>query len=196
MGRSGRPVLEDAVPSWETSDTNLDEQSHRDFVLKQPSTVGPWVALGLGITLLAFLGSLVYMNLLLPPSAAVSPERALRPEAEFVSPGLHPKRTSQRSLERRKPAITVVPQGWAPNALLGGQGPALPPERSVASRHAPDATYTTPDLGWTPVKGRHTEQKRLTNYFCLRRWATSFSPSPFSLAILRRARVRDLALKA
>ena len=64
------------MPSWETYDTNLDEQYHRDFVLKQPSTVGPWVALGLGITLLAFLGSLVYMNFLLPPSAPVSPERA------------------------------------------------------------------------------------------------------------------------
>jgi hypothetical protein len=119
------------VPSWETYDTNLDEQYHRNFVLKQPSTVGPWVALGLGVTLLAFLGSLVYMNLLLPPSASVSPERALRPEAEFVSPGSSPKRTSQRSLERRKPAITVVPQGRAPNALLGGQGPALPPEHGV-----------------------------------------------------------------
>jgi hypothetical protein len=118
------------VPSWETSDTHLDEQYHRDFVLKQPSTVGPWVALGLGVALLAFLGSLVYMNLLLPPSASVSPERTLRPEAEFVSSRSYPKRTSQR-LDRRKPAITVVPQGRAPNALLGGQGPALPPERSV-----------------------------------------------------------------
>jgi hypothetical protein len=131
MGRNGLPVVEDAVPSWETYDTNLDEQCQRDFVLKQPSTVGPWVALGLGVTLLAFLGSLVYMNLLLPASASVSSERALRPEAEFVSPGLYPKRTSQRFLERRKPAITVVPQGRAPNALLGGQGPALPPERGV-----------------------------------------------------------------
>jgi len=131
MGRSGLLVVEDAVPSWETYDTNLDEQYRRDFVLKQPSTVGPWVALGLGVTLLAFLGSLVYMNLLLSPSASVSPERALHPEAEFVSPGSHPKRTSQRSLERRKPAITIVPQGRAPNALVGGQGPALPPERGV-----------------------------------------------------------------
>ena len=84
---------------------------------------------------LAFLGSLVYMNLLLPPSASVSAERTPRPEAEFVSPGSYPKHTSQRSLERRKPALTVVPQGRAPNALLGGQGPALPPERSVQETH-------------------------------------------------------------
>src|SRR5262245_19149702 len=130
------------MPSWETYDPNLDEQYRRDFVLKQPSTVGPWVALGLGVTLLAFLGSLVYMNLLLP-SASVSPERALRPEAEFVSPGSHPKRISQRSLERRKPAITIVPQGRAPNALLGGQGSALPPERGVPAG-APLILHTPP----------------------------------------------------
>jgi hypothetical protein len=131
MGRYGLPVMENAVPSWETYDPNLDEQYQRDFILKQPSTVGPWIALGLGVTLLAFLGSLVYMNFLLPPSASVSPERALRSKAAFVSPGSHPRRTSQRSLVRRKSAITVVSQGRALNALLGGEGPALPPERGV-----------------------------------------------------------------
>ena len=135
MGSHGPPVLENAVPSWEAYDPNLDEQYHRDFVLKQPSTVGPWVALGLGVTLLVFLGSLVYMNLLLPPSASVSPERALRFKAAFVSPGSYPRRASQRSLVRRKPAITVVSQGRAPNALLGGEGPALPPERGVQADH-------------------------------------------------------------
>jgi hypothetical protein len=131
MGRYGLPVMENAVPSWETYDPNLDEQYQRDFILKQPSTVGPWIALGLGVTLLAFLGSLVYMNFLLPPSASVSPERALHFKAVFVSPGSHPRRTSQRSLVRRTPAITVVSQGRAPNALLGGESPALPPERGV-----------------------------------------------------------------
>jgi len=135
MERSRLPVLGDAVPSWETSDTHLDEQYQRDFVLKQPSTVGPWIALGLGVTLLAFLGSLVYMNLLLPPSVSVSAEHPLRPEAEFVSSGSSPKHTNQRSLERHKPALTVVPQGRAPNALLGGQGPALPPEHGVQETH-------------------------------------------------------------
>ena len=131
MGQSGLPVLEDAVPSWETSDPNLDEQYHRDFVLKQPSTVGPWVALGLGVTLLVFLSSLVYMNLLLPAASSASPERALYSEAAFAAPGASPKRASQRSLERRKSALTVVPQGRALNAFLGGQGPALPPEYGV-----------------------------------------------------------------
>ena len=137
------------MPSWETSDTNLDDQYHRDFVLKQPSTVGPWVALGLGVALLAFLGSLVYMNLLLPPSASVSLERTLRPEAEFVSPRSYAKRTSQRSLDRRKPAITVVPQGRAPNALLGGQGPALPLELGVQAGTPLIPRTPSSDLGWT-----------------------------------------------
>ena len=125
--------MEDVVTSWETYDANLDDQYRRDFVLKQPSTVGPWVALGLGVTLLAFLGYLVYVNLLLPPSPPVSLERSLRPEAELSSPVSRSKRTAQRSLERHQPAITVVPQGRAPNALLGGQGPALPPEHVVPS---------------------------------------------------------------
>lgn len=119
------------MPSWETYDTELGEQYRRDFVLKQPSTIGPWIALGLAVTLLAFLGSLVYMSLLLPPSTSVFPERPLRPEAEFTAPGSSSKATSQRSLERRKPTTPVVPQGRAPNAFLGGQGPALPPEHGV-----------------------------------------------------------------
>ena len=123
------------MPSWETYDTNIDEQYHRDFVLKQPSTVGPWIAFGLGVTLLAFLGSLIYMNLLIPPAASISPERALRSEAEFATSGSHARRPGQRSLERRKPAITVVPQGRAPNAFLGGEGPALPPDHGMQQTH-------------------------------------------------------------
>jgi hypothetical protein len=123
------------VPSWETYDTHLDEQYRRDFVLKQPSTVGPWVALGLGITLLAFLGSLIYMNFLLPPAVPVSPERALSPAAEFATSESPSKRTSRRALERRQPAMTVVPQGRAPHAFLGGRGPALPPEHGVHLSH-------------------------------------------------------------
>src|SRR5262249_32161626 len=125
MERSRLPVLGDAVPSWETSDTHLDEQYQRDFVLKQPSTVGPWIALVLCVTLRAFLGSPAYMSLFLPPSLSVPAEHPLRPEAEFVSSGSSPKHTNQRSLERHKPALPVVPQGCAPNALLGCQGLAL-----------------------------------------------------------------------
>jgi len=74
------------VTSWEPRDVDFDDHYHRDFVLKQPSRVGPWLALGLSVTLVAFLGYLVSVNLLLPPSPPVSPERALHSEAELASP--------------------------------------------------------------------------------------------------------------
>lgn len=115
----------------ETCDVNLDDQYRRNFVLKQPSRVGPWMALGLGVTLIAFLGYLVYVNVLLPPSAAGSPEHLLSPEGVFTSPLSRTKRTAQRPPGRRQPAVTVVLQGRAANALLGGQGPALPPASAV-----------------------------------------------------------------
>ena len=124
-------MLEDAVTSREMCDANLDDHYCRDFVLKQPSTVGPWVALGLGVTLLAFLTYLVYVNLLLPPLASDSPGHFLRPEATFTSRVAHVQRTTQRPLEWRQPAVTVVPQGRVANTLLGGHGPALPPEHAL-----------------------------------------------------------------
>ena len=119
------------MTSREMCDANLNDHYRRDFVLKQPSTVGPWVALGLGVTLLAFLAYLVYVNLLLPPLAADSPEHFLRTEVAFTSRVAHVQRTTQRPLERRQPAITMVPQGRVANTLLGGQGPALPPEYAL-----------------------------------------------------------------
>jgi len=119
------------VISWETCDANLEDHYRRDFVLKQPSTVGPWVALGLGVTLAVFLGYLVYVNLLLPLPTSGSPELLLRPEVAFTARLSRSKRTAQRPLERHRPVATLVPQGRAVNALLGGQGPALPPEPAL-----------------------------------------------------------------
>jgi len=117
------------VTSWETCDAPLDEQQRRDFVLKQPSIVGPWVVFGLALTLLAFLGSLLYVNLLKPPGMPSAAERLARSDTETtVHTPTRSKRHAPRVLERRKPAITRVPQGRAPNALLGGQGPASPSE--------------------------------------------------------------------
>ncbi len=113
---------------WEMCDAPLDDHYCRDFVLKQPSTVGPWVALGLGVTLLAFLTYLVYVNLLLSPLASGSAEYVLHPEVAFTPPAARPPRTTQRLLGRRQTATTVVPQGRVANTLLGGSGPALPPE--------------------------------------------------------------------
>ena len=118
------------MPSWETSDTNLDEQHHRDFVLKQPSTVGPWVALGLGVTLLAFLGSLVYINSSSHPLRPSYPNvfYVLRQNSSCLG---HIPNVSASALlnDVSRPSLSYTKV--APNALLGGQGPALPPERGV-----------------------------------------------------------------
>ena len=119
------------MTSREMCDANLDDHYGRDFVLKQPSTMGPWVALGLGVTLLAFLAYLGYVNLLLPTLASGSPEHFFRPEVAFTSPAAGAPRTTQRPLERRQAVVTVVPQGRVANTLLGGQGPALPPEHAL-----------------------------------------------------------------
>jgi len=119
------------VTSWEMGDANLDDHCRRDFVLKQPSTIGPWMALGLGVALVAFLGYLVYVNLLLPSSASSLAEYALRPEGALTSHVSRAKRMAQRPLGRRQPMITVVPQGRAANALVGGQGPALPLDHAM-----------------------------------------------------------------
>ena len=89
------------------------------------------------MTLVAFLGYLVYINLLLPLPAAGSSEYLLRPEVAFTSRLSRAKRTAQRPLERHQPTVTVVPQGRAANALLGGQGPALPPEHALTSVVSP-----------------------------------------------------------
>lgn len=120
------------MASWDTYDPQNEEQYRRDFVLKQPSTVGPWVALGLGVTLVAFIGYLVYVNLLLPSPVHGWAERVAHFDTGTSSMLVASKRSPQRAAERRKSAVTVLPQGRAPNALLGGRGPALPPEQRVA----------------------------------------------------------------
>lgn len=95
------------MASWERYDSHVDEQQQRDFVLKKPSTVGPWAVVGLGATVIAFVAYLVSVNVLFPPVGISS---------------------AQRGAERRKAGVVVRPQGRAPNALFGGRGPALPPE--------------------------------------------------------------------
>lgn len=127
----------------ETGEIPLDEHASRDFELKQPSVIGPWLTFGLGLSVLVLAGSLLYMNLtrsaLTRPTPTV--ERPLRPEGDTAVPANRSKRAAQRASERRQPALTTVPQGRAPNALLGGQGPALPPD------HSPRGAATPPGPG-------------------------------------------------
>jgi hypothetical protein len=133
------------VTARETCDTQLDEQSCRDFVLKQPSIVGPWVTLGLGIIILAFLGSLIYINFIGPLGPAGTAERALYAEGMSLAP-LRSKRTTQRSSERRRTALTLMPQGRALNALLGGQGPASLPDNRTGMSASSLSRFSTPSL--------------------------------------------------
>ncbi len=110
----------------ETYITDLDEQSDRDFVLKQPSTAGPWVALGLGLTVLVFLGALLHVNFIAAPLSGRTSAQTGREEGAAL-PAAHVKGGTQRAVERRQPTATVGSQGRMINALLGGQGPALVP---------------------------------------------------------------------
>jgi hypothetical protein len=121
----------------ETGETDFYEEHLRDIVLKQQSTIGPWVVTGLGVTLVLFLSYLVYSNLRLPSADPLWSERSLRKLAESA-----PARTvflpeHVRTLPRRPsgPAMTSVPQSRATNALLGGEGPALLPGRIAVTAH-------------------------------------------------------------
>ena len=115
-------------------EADLDDPRPQDIVLAQHSTMGPWVVVGLGIVFAGFLAYLVYANLLVPAPAPPSLERSLRvlpqPDALFSSA------LSLRSGPPQFPGgatVTVVPQRWATNALLGGTGPALPLEQLLES---------------------------------------------------------------
>jgi hypothetical protein len=119
----------------ETFDADLEDPRRQDVVLQQRSVIGPWVALGLGIVLVGFLAYLIYSNVIVsvPPSASL--ERSLRvvTEPTPTTIALRARRPSPHQPEPGSAAITVVPQSRAINALLGGQGPALPPEHLVES---------------------------------------------------------------
>jgi hypothetical protein len=115
-------------------EAELDDPRPRDVVLAQHSTIGPLVVLGLGVVFAGFLAYLVYANLLMFTPSPPPPERSLhvrrQPDA-LAAPAL-----SRYSRSRQFPGgatVTVVPQRWATNALLGGTGPALPLEQLLES---------------------------------------------------------------
>lgn len=111
-------------------EAELDDPRPRDVVLAQHSTMGPLVVLGLGVVFASFLAYLIYANLLMLAPAPPSLERLQQPDALAV-PAL-----ARRSGSRQFPGgvtVTVVPQRWATNALLGGTGPALPLEQLLES---------------------------------------------------------------
>jgi hypothetical protein len=105
------------------------EDHVRDTVLRRPSKFGSWLVVGLGVVLMAFLGYLVCTNVLFAAAGGQSSERLRHPLAQpepATIPGMLPARIKAPST--RRVLRTNIPQSRATNALLGGEGPALPLE--------------------------------------------------------------------
>jgi hypothetical protein len=101
------------------------EDHVRDTVLRRPSKFGSWLVVGLGVILMAFLGYLVCTNVLFAAAGGRSSERLRRPLAQpelATIPGL----ARFKAPAARQVLRTNIPQSRATNALLGGEGPALP----------------------------------------------------------------------
>lgn len=119
----------------ERCDVDLYEERYHDVVLQQRSTLGVWVVLSLGTTLIVVVSYLLYINLRVPVASSPSIERSLHILATPVpAPMLSlPALTSLSKSTRRNQTVTSIPQSRAANALLGGQGPALLPEEAWAA---------------------------------------------------------------
>lgn len=133
--------------SWETHSVNYDEHGRHDLVLARPSRLGPWIAAGLGGILVVFLGYLVYANRGTQPLASASLARGLpRSGGEAPSSLFDVKQANKRLLERRRFTAAATARARATNALLGGDGPALPteglPEWSLPARPPTPSRYT------------------------------------------------------
>jgi hypothetical protein len=119
----------------ERGDVDLYEERYHDVVLQQRSTLGVWVVLSLGATLIMVVSYLLYTTMQVPVVSDPSIERSLHILATPVpAPMLSlPALTSASNSKRRDQAVTSIPQSRAANALLGGQGPALLPEEAWAA---------------------------------------------------------------
>jgi hypothetical protein len=139
----GDTFQEDGVTYQEKYNSDPYEERYANIGLKRHTPLGPWLVIGLGIILMCFLAYLVYSNVLMPPVALLSPERSLRtitvstvPTAS--RPNLHQRHPQPLGLTGR-----AVSQSRAANALLGGQGPASPPELVAVSPNAPPESGTS-----------------------------------------------------
>lgn len=124
----------------------LSEDYARDVVLTRHSRGGAWLVMGLVVTLMAFLGYLVYTNVLRSSAAShTSSGRALHPATRpepVTTPEIIPTR-SVTSVSRPAPQ-TRVPQSRGANALVGGAGPALLPDRAgAASQYTSETGMST-----------------------------------------------------
>jgi hypothetical protein len=121
----------------ERCDTDLYSEHPGNIVLSRHSVIGPWLVMGLGVTLALFLFYLIYSNLLLTTLEPSSPERSLRMLAESASATTISFADHRDLLHQHQwgPATTSVPRSRATNALLGGEGPALLPGSLAVNTH-------------------------------------------------------------
>ena len=133
VSRRGCSTLEDVVLYRETVNADLDDRYQLHVVLQQQSMLGPWVALGLGAVLAGFVVYLVITNLVTSTNTTLSLERSLR-----ITPDIAATTTPMDNVLRQPAGLwsvnaTIAPQNRAANALLGGQGPALPQDRALGA---------------------------------------------------------------
>lgn len=121
-------MVEKIVTYRETCNAEIDNVRSEDVRLRQHSTSGPWIALGLGVMLAVLLTYLIYANVLFPPAPLSSPEHSMRLlddpsswrgtwRAQQVPSSTEPPQANKKSSAQNR----------TPYALLGGQGPASPP---------------------------------------------------------------------
>jgi hypothetical protein len=124
-------MVEKTVTYRETCNAEIDHIRSDNVRLRQYSTSGPWIALGLAVMLAVLLTYLLYANVLFPPAPPSSPEHSMHVlddpsswpgtwRAQQVSSSTEPPPTNKKSSAQTR----------TPYALLGGQGPASPPAYS------------------------------------------------------------------
>jgi hypothetical protein len=126
--------------SGETEPDFCYDTRYQNIALKQPTMLGPWLVMSLGTVLVCFLIYLVYSNLLVPVQPKSLSERWLHLTTDTITGVPESDPWSLLQFRPLGTAITAVPHSRAANALLGGQGPALPPgSETVAPRGAMEA---------------------------------------------------------
>lgn len=121
-------MVEKIVTYRETCNAAIDNVRSEDVRLRQRSTSGPWIALGLGVMLAVLLTYLIYANVLFPPAPPSSPEHSMRVLDDSSSRlGTWRAQQAPSSPESSQPSKKTSAQNRTPYALLGGQGPAAPP---------------------------------------------------------------------
>lgn len=117
----------------ETFNADLDDRYQLHVVLQPRSMLGPWVVLGLGAILAGFVVYLIVTNPMTQTNTALSLERSLRIMPDTLTTLSPMNKVLRQHTGSWSVNATMAPQNRAANALLGGQGPALPQERALGA---------------------------------------------------------------